>query len=113
MLPAALASTHHTCNLSPTPAVLLYNLSQTQLYFYTQAELDLMRLSKSVYSIPVPVLRRKIDIYLPEQKGSEGWFEVGRLKQGEVERYLSTIWLPRSIVLGRLMGRWEVIWVVE
>lgn len=69
-----------------------------------------MRTAKPVREIPVPVLKKKIDIYLPEERnGSEGWFEVGRRNEGEVEKYWAGWWGGgRLFMLLRTDDHWEI-----
>ncbi|PMD61116.1 uncharacterized protein K444DRAFT_662290 [Hyaloscypha bicolor E] len=55
------------CHLDNSNTVLVYNIAADRLFFYTQTELDLIRLSKSVYPILVPKFSKKVDIWLPAE----------------------------------------------
>jgi hypothetical protein len=57
---------NQVCTLDNSNKALVYNLSTKGLYLYTKTELDLMRLSKAVYCIPIPRFGKKVEVWLPE-----------------------------------------------
>jgi len=52
-----------------------------------------------VWSIEVPPYKRKVDIHVADTLMGEG--------------YWGTVWLPAKVVLGRFVGWWDRVYVVE
>jgi len=57
---------NQVCTLDNSNTALVYNLSTKGLYLYTKTELDLMRVSKAVFCIPIPRFGKKVEVWLPE-----------------------------------------------
>jgi hypothetical protein len=75
---------NEVCTLDNSNTALVYNLSTKLLYLYTKTELDLMRLSKAVYCIPIPRFCKKVEVWLPESVDYDYDCDGGEKLVGEI-----------------------------
>jgi len=95
--PSPIPSAPSTCLTNTTNSILLFNTRSQKFSYLSLGALSALRKRKGVWPVPVPVCARRIDIYAGGT-GSVFW--------GRVE-------LPRKVVVGRMLGWWDVVWVVE
>jgi hypothetical protein len=108
-LPSASAIPSLPYNLASSPllppisnsanTVLLFNVYTQKLSYIPLPELERLRGRKRVWSIEVPPYKRKVDIHVADTLMGEG--------------YWGTVWLPAKVVLGRFVGWWDRVYVVE
>jgi hypothetical protein len=79
--------------------VLLFNLSTQKLTYVSLLELEHLKTQKRVWSIKVPPGKRKVDTHVADTLLGEG--------------YWGSVWLPVKVVLGRLVGWWDRVYVAE
>jgi hypothetical protein len=79
-------------------SILLFNTRSQKFSHLSVAELSELRKRKGVWPVPVPVCARRIDVSA-----------AGGMRDVVCER----VELPRKVVLGRMLGWWDVVWVVE
>jgi hypothetical protein len=79
--------------------VLLFNLSTQKLSYISLLELEHLKGRKRVWSIEVPPYKMKVDIHVAETLMGEG--------------YWGSVWLPVKVVLGRFVGWWDRVYIVE
>ncbi len=83
--------------LNTSNSLLLYDATSQKLSYTTENDLAELKKRKLVWKIEVPLLAKHVDIHIGFSR----------------EQDLGTVKLPTKVFLGRLLGWWECLYVIQ